>query len=198
MSIHNDDLVSYSVLITSLSRSLSSPLSLCISVCVCVCLSLPPSFFISLYCSCPFFLSYSLFLLSRCQGSERGVQAYHRPSSSPSVHGFLGAAELDRPLASLWSLVREPSKTHLLHLSVRSAWTRPLDGSTQLGESASHLPSGATDTGLSRLPYCSYLPLDGYKFQLLGTYMSTCLVNAIYTSLDKSVCVSVSPLSLSS
>ncbi|XP_067099490.1 stAR-related lipid transfer protein 9 [Osmerus mordax] len=68
----------------------------------------------------------------RYQGSERGVQAYHRPSSSPSVHGFLGAAELDRPLASLWGLVREPSKTHLLHLSVRSAWTRPLDGSTQL------------------------------------------------------------------
>lgn len=66
------------------------------------------------------------------QGEERGVQAYYRPSSSPSVHGFLGAVELERPLASLWSLVRDPSKTHLLHQSVRSAWTRPLDGSTQL------------------------------------------------------------------
>ncbi|KAM4625215.1 stAR-related lipid transfer protein 9-like [Polymixia lowei] len=68
----------------------------------------------------------------RYQGTERGIQAYYKPSSSPSVHGFLGAGELERPLASLWSLVRQPSKSHLYHQSVRSAWTRPLDGSTQL------------------------------------------------------------------
>lgn len=66
------------------------------------------------------------------QGSEGGVQAYYKASSSPSVHGFLGARELDRPLATLWSLLRQHSKTHLYHLSVRSAWTRPLDDSTQL------------------------------------------------------------------
>ncbi|KAM6960672.1 stAR-related lipid transfer protein 9-like [Aplochiton taeniatus] len=66
------------------------------------------------------------------QGTEGGVQAYYKASSSPSVHGFLGARELARPLATLWSLVRQHSMTHLYHQSLRSAWTRPLDGSTQL------------------------------------------------------------------
>ncbi|XP_038823792.1 stAR-related lipid transfer protein 9-like [Salvelinus namaycush] len=68
----------------------------------------------------------------RYQGVERGVQAFYKPSSSPSVHCFLGAVELERPLASLWSMVRDHSKTHLYHEAVRSAWTRPLDDSTQL------------------------------------------------------------------
>ncbi|KAK6304707.1 hypothetical protein J4Q44_G00252930 [Coregonus suidteri] len=68
----------------------------------------------------------------RYQGMERGVQAFYKPSSSQSVHSFLGAVELERPLASLWSMVRDHSKTHLYHEAVRSAWTRPLDDSTQL------------------------------------------------------------------
>ncbi|XP_071238834.1 stAR-related lipid transfer protein 9-like [Salvelinus alpinus] len=68
----------------------------------------------------------------RYQGVERGVQAFYKPSSSPSVHCFLGAVELERPLASLWSMVRDHSKTHLYHEAVQSAWTRPLDDSTQL------------------------------------------------------------------
>uniref|UniRef100_A0A8C8C792 START domain-containing protein n=2 Tax=Oncorhynchus tshawytscha TaxID=74940 RepID=A0A8C8C792_ONCTS len=68
----------------------------------------------------------------RYQGVERGVQAFYKPSSSPSVHCFLGAVELERPLASLWSMVRDHSKTHLYHEAIRSAWTRPLDDSTQL------------------------------------------------------------------
>ncbi|XP_029900373.1 stAR-related lipid transfer protein 9 isoform X2 [Myripristis murdjan] len=68
----------------------------------------------------------------RYVGTERGVQAYYRPSSSPSVHGFLGAAELDRPLATLWNLLCQPSKSHMYHHSIRSVWTRPLDDSTQL------------------------------------------------------------------
>ena len=70
----------------------------------------------------------------RHQGEERGVQAYYRPSSGPTVHGFLGAGELDRPLADLWDLLRQPAHSHLYNPAVRSAWTRPLDGSTQLGE----------------------------------------------------------------
>ncbi|KAM7403419.1 hypothetical protein PAMA_004057 [Pampus argenteus] len=66
------------------------------------------------------------------QGEERGIQAYYKPSSSPSVHGFLGAGELDRPLDSLWSLICQLSKSHMYNQSVRSVWTRPLDDSTQL------------------------------------------------------------------
>uniref|UniRef100_A0A673HT85 START domain-containing protein n=1 Tax=Sinocyclocheilus rhinocerous TaxID=307959 RepID=A0A673HT85_9TELE len=68
----------------------------------------------------------------RHQGVERGVQVFHKATSRPSAHGFLGAVELERPLASLWSIVRDHSKTHLYHESIKSAWTRPLDKSTQL------------------------------------------------------------------
>ncbi|XP_073683004.1 uncharacterized protein stard9 [Garra rufa] len=68
----------------------------------------------------------------RHQGVERGVQVFHKATSRPSAHGFLGAVELERPLASLWSIVHNHSKTHLYHESVKSAWTRPLDQSTQL------------------------------------------------------------------
>lgn len=70
----------------------------------------------------------------RYQGEERGIQTYYKPSSSPSVHGFLGAGELDRPLDSLWNVICQLSKSHLYNQSVRSVWTRPLDDSTQLGE----------------------------------------------------------------
>lgn len=68
----------------------------------------------------------------RYQGDERGIQAYYKPSSSPSVHGFLGAGELDRPLDSLWNIICQLSKSHMYNQSVRSVWTRPLDDSTQL------------------------------------------------------------------
>ncbi|XP_071354232.1 uncharacterized protein stard9 isoform X2 [Trachinotus anak] len=68
----------------------------------------------------------------RYQGEERGIQAYYKPSSSPSVHGFLGSGELDRPLDSLWNVICQLSKSHMYNQSVRSVWTRPLDDSTQL------------------------------------------------------------------
>ncbi|XP_067311514.1 stAR-related lipid transfer protein 9 [Pseudorasbora parva] len=68
----------------------------------------------------------------RHQGVERGVQVFHKATSRPSAHGFLGAVELERPLTSLWCLVRDHSKTHLYHESIKSAWTRPLDECTQL------------------------------------------------------------------
>ncbi|XP_028250655.1 stAR-related lipid transfer protein 9 [Parambassis ranga] len=68
----------------------------------------------------------------RYQGEERGIQAFYKPSSSPSVHGFLGAGELDRPLDSLWNIICQLSKSHMYNQSVRSVWTRPLDDSTQL------------------------------------------------------------------
>lgn len=74
----------------------------------------------------------TLFLF-RHQGIERGVQTFHRPSTSPSAHGFLGVVELERPLASLWCLIRDHSKTHLYNKALKSAWTRPLDDNTQLG-----------------------------------------------------------------
>ncbi|XP_030574023.1 stAR-related lipid transfer protein 9 isoform X2 [Archocentrus centrarchus] len=66
------------------------------------------------------------------QGEERGIQSYYKPSSSPSLHGFLGVGELDRPLDSLWNLISQLSKCHMYNQSVRSVWTRPLDDSTQL------------------------------------------------------------------
>ncbi|KAF7665803.1 hypothetical protein LDENG_00131530 [Lucifuga dentata] len=68
----------------------------------------------------------------RYQGAEQGIQAYYKPSCSPSVHSFLGAAELDRPVGSLWTLLCQLSKSHMYHQSVCSVWTRPLDDSTQL------------------------------------------------------------------
>ncbi|XP_040916312.1 stAR-related lipid transfer protein 9 isoform X2 [Toxotes jaculatrix] len=68
----------------------------------------------------------------RYQGEERGIQAFYKPSSSPSVHGFLGAGELERPLDSLWNIICQLSKSHVYNQSVRSVWTRPLDDSTQL------------------------------------------------------------------
>ncbi|XP_070698533.1 uncharacterized protein stard9 [Pempheris klunzingeri] len=68
----------------------------------------------------------------RHQGEERGIQCYYKPSSSPSVHGFLGAGELDRPLDSLWNIICQLSRSHVYNQSVRSVWTRPLDDSTQL------------------------------------------------------------------
>lgn len=76
----------------------------------------------------------NLHSVPRHQGLERGIQAYYRPSSSPSVHGFLGVGELDRPLESLWSAVCQLSRSHMYNRSVRSVWTRPLGDSTQLGE----------------------------------------------------------------
>ncbi|MED6257638.1 hypothetical protein ATANTOWER_028633 [Ataeniobius toweri] len=66
------------------------------------------------------------------QGEERGIQAYYRCSSSPSVHGFLGAGELERPLDNLWIIICQMSKSPLYNQSVGSVWTRPLDDSTQL------------------------------------------------------------------
>ncbi|XP_029982537.1 stAR-related lipid transfer protein 9 isoform X2 [Sphaeramia orbicularis] len=68
----------------------------------------------------------------RYQGEERGVQAYLKASSSLSVHCFLGAADLNRPLNSLWNVICQLSKSHMYNQSVRSVWTRPLDDSTQL------------------------------------------------------------------
>ncbi|KAM4540829.1 uncharacterized protein stard9 [Fundulus diaphanus] len=66
------------------------------------------------------------------QGEERGVRAYYKCCSSPSVHGFLGAGEVQRPLDDLWNIICQMSKSHLYNQSVRSVWTRPLDDSTQL------------------------------------------------------------------
>ncbi|XP_029114605.1 stAR-related lipid transfer protein 9 isoform X2 [Scleropages formosus] len=68
----------------------------------------------------------------RHQGTERGVQAFYKSSSSLGRYSFLGAAELERPLPSLWCMIRDHSKTHLYHHCVHTTWTRPLDSSTQL------------------------------------------------------------------
>lgn len=84
----------------------------------------------------------------RHQGEERGIQTYYKPSTtSASVHGFLGAGELNRPLDSLWSTICQLSKSYMYNQSVHSVWTRPLDDSTQLGElSAQSLSSHSFHT----------------------------------------------------
>ncbi|XP_062863911.1 stAR-related lipid transfer protein 9 [Trichomycterus rosablanca] len=68
----------------------------------------------------------------RHQGLVKGVHTFHKPSSRPSAHGFLGAMELERSLTSMWNLIRDHSKIHLYHRSLKSAWTRSLDNSTRL------------------------------------------------------------------
>ncbi|XP_016892278.1 stAR-related lipid transfer protein 9 isoform X3 [Cynoglossus semilaevis] len=68
----------------------------------------------------------------RYQGVDQGVHSYHKPSCSQGVHGFLAAAELDRPVDLLWKTICQLSRSHLYNQSVRSVWTRPLDDSTQL------------------------------------------------------------------
>lgn len=106
--------------------------------------------------------------LIRHQGAERGVQIFHKATSRASAHGFLGAVELERPLASLWCIVRDHSKTHLYHESIKSAWTRPLDECTQLGKSLCTLDDFAIldkflNTWLSQV--CDKLmPLDASFF----------------------------------
>lgn len=112
-------------------------------------------------CLCKLWVCLCVF---RYQGEERGVQAYHRPSSSSSLHGFLGAAELDRPLESVWRTVCQLSNIHVFNRSVRSVWTRPLDDSTQLGEptwppahTKTTLNVGSVVPRLMHLPLCSSL-----------------------------------------
>ncbi|KAK2826522.1 hypothetical protein Q5P01_020736 [Channa striata] len=68
----------------------------------------------------------------RYQGEERGIQAYYKSSSSPSVHGFLAAGELNRSMDTLWKTICQLSRSQMYNQSVRSVWTRPLDDSTQL------------------------------------------------------------------
>ncbi|XP_051941419.1 stAR-related lipid transfer protein 9 [Hippocampus zosterae] len=68
----------------------------------------------------------------RHQGEERGIQAYYRASSSPSVHAFLGAVELEGTPERLWTVLRHLRNAQDYHPSVRTAWSRPLDGSTHL------------------------------------------------------------------
>ena len=114
----------------------------------------------------------------RYQGEERGIQAYYKPSSSPSVHGFLGAAELDRPLDSLWNIICQLSKSHMYNQSVRSVWTRPLDDSTQLGELIMCL--------LSLFPHrvcLHYSTSDGMKVQELDIGTNLIQVFPFYASL---------------
>ncbi|MBN3311903.1 STAR9 protein, partial [Atractosteus spatula] len=66
------------------------------------------------------------------QGLEQGVLVYYKPFSSPSMHGFLGAAVIKQPLYSVWCMIRDHSKTHLYHRAVRTAQATRLDSTTQL------------------------------------------------------------------
>ncbi|KAM8807300.1 stAR-related lipid transfer protein 9 [Eudromia elegans] len=47
------------------------------------------------------------------QCTEKEVLIYYKAFPSATQHGFLGAGVIERPLPSVWALVRDPSKRHL-------------------------------------------------------------------------------------
>nr|XP_033807000.1 stAR-related lipid transfer protein 9 [Geotrypetes seraphini] len=44
---------------------------------------------------------------------EKEVQIYYKSFSSPNKHGFLGAGVIEKPLNSIWRVVRDPTKQSL-------------------------------------------------------------------------------------
>ncbi|NXE95143.1 STAR9 protein, partial [Menura novaehollandiae] len=55
------------------------------------------------------------------QCTEKEVQVYYKVFPSATRHGFLGAGVIERPLPSVWGLVRDPGKRHLYDSSINTA-----------------------------------------------------------------------------
>ncbi|NXB06005.1 STAR9 protein, partial [Cnemophilus loriae] len=55
------------------------------------------------------------------QCTEKEVQVYYKVFPSATRHGFLGAGVIERPLAYVWGLVRDPGKRHLYDSSINTA-----------------------------------------------------------------------------
>ncbi|NWR88072.1 STAR9 protein, partial [Furnarius figulus] len=73
--------------------------------------------------------SHNLRNLYKCQAAagwkyqctEKEVQVYYKVFPSATRHGFLGAGVIERPLAYVWGLVRDPGKRHLYDRSINTA-----------------------------------------------------------------------------
>ncbi|NXP29678.1 STAR9 protein, partial [Scytalopus superciliaris] len=73
--------------------------------------------------------SHNLRNLYKCQAAagwkyqctEKEVQVYYKVFPSATRHGFLGAGVIERPLAYVWGLVRDPGKRHLYDRSITTA-----------------------------------------------------------------------------
>ncbi|NXG78248.1 STAR9 protein, partial [Baryphthengus martii] len=57
----------------------------------------------------------------RYQCTEKEVLVYYKVFPSATRHGFLGAGVIERPLPSVWSLVRDPGKRHLYDRTINTA-----------------------------------------------------------------------------
>ncbi|OXB70794.1 UNVERIFIED_CONTAM: hypothetical protein H355_008894 [Colinus virginianus] len=55
------------------------------------------------------------------QCTEKEVLVYYKVFPSATKHGFLGAGVIERPLAYVWGLVRDPGKRHLYDRSINTA-----------------------------------------------------------------------------
>uniref|UniRef100_A0A669PK71 StAR-related lipid transfer protein 9 n=1 Tax=Phasianus colchicus TaxID=9054 RepID=A0A669PK71_PHACC len=55
------------------------------------------------------------------QCTEKEVLVYYKVFPSATKHGFLGAGVIERPLAYVWGLVRDPGKRHLYDTSINTA-----------------------------------------------------------------------------
>ncbi|NXG40580.1 STAR9 protein, partial [Psilopogon haemacephalus] len=55
------------------------------------------------------------------QCTEKEVLVYYKVFPSATRHGFLGAGVIQRPLPSVWGLVRDPGKRHLYDRSINTA-----------------------------------------------------------------------------
>ncbi|NWX53169.1 STAR9 protein, partial [Steatornis caripensis] len=55
------------------------------------------------------------------QCTEKEVLVYYKGFPSATRHGFLGAGVIERPLPSVWGLVRDPGKRHLYDRTINTA-----------------------------------------------------------------------------
>ncbi|KAM6335918.1 stAR-related lipid transfer protein 9 [Podargus strigoides] len=55
------------------------------------------------------------------QCTEKEVLVYYKVFPSATRHGFLGAGVIERPLPSVWGLVRDPGKRHLFDRTINTA-----------------------------------------------------------------------------
>ncbi|NXD79451.1 STAR9 protein, partial [Halcyon senegalensis] len=55
------------------------------------------------------------------QCTEKEVLVYYKVFPSATRHGFLGAGVIERPLPSVWGLVRDPGKRHLYDRTINTA-----------------------------------------------------------------------------
>uniref|UniRef100_A0A8C4T6L7 StAR-related lipid transfer protein 9 n=1 Tax=Erpetoichthys calabaricus TaxID=27687 RepID=A0A8C4T6L7_ERPCA len=69
-------------------------------------------------------------VMKNCQ--EKGVQVYYKSFSSPTKHGFLGMGLIEQPLHSLWSVVRDLSKTSLYEKALKAEQVTIVDTDIQL------------------------------------------------------------------